>query len=69
VVERQGVGLALGTHVQEELRSGQLIKCHAGLRTRFAYYLVRRRGRLAPERIRLFRDWLFGQIHLDAASG
>jgi LysR family transcriptional regulator, glycine cleavage system transcriptional activator len=66
-IDGQGVALALGAHVQTELSSGQLLKCHAGLRTRFAYYFVRRRGR-APAKIRVFRDWLFEQIQSDASA-
>lgn len=62
-VEGHGVALALATHVDSELRSGELVACQASVRTKFAYYFVTRRARELPPKIQRFRDWLFGQVN------
>jgi LysR family glycine cleavage system transcriptional activator len=58
--EAQGVALALGTLVQKELDTGELVQCFPGLRARYAYYLVHPKM-AAPPRVTAFKTWLKAQ--------
>lgn len=60
-VQGQGVALALGTLVQAELRDGRLVRCHAGQRARFAYYLVHPDADPVPTKVAAFKEWMHRQ--------
>lgn len=62
--EGQGVALALGTLVQKELDTGELIQCFPGLRARYAYYLVHPRGPV-PANVAAFKTWLKAQARVE----
>jgi len=57
-VEGHGVALALGSHVERELALGELVKIQPGATTRYAYYIVHRRERALPAKVREFKRWL-----------
>lgn len=58
----QGVALALGTLVQAELKSGELVQCHPSLNARRAYYLVHPEQDPLPLKVEAFKAWLKEEI-------
>lgn len=61
---RNGQGLALGWRffVDDDLNAGRLTRpIAAGLKTHFAYYLVRRYNRPESPQARAFRSWLIAE--------
>jgi LysR family glycine cleavage system transcriptional activator len=57
-VEGQGVALALGVLVENELKTGELVQCFPGLRARYAYYLVHPQQNPLPPKVEAFKAWL-----------
>ena len=57
-VDGQGVALALGMLVQAELKSGELVQCHPGLKARYAYYLVHPQQGTLPPKTAAFKAWI-----------
>lgn len=62
--EGQGIALALGALVKQELRTGELVQCLPGVRARYAYYVVHPKM-VAPPRVTAFKAWLKSQAQAD----
>ncbi len=60
----QGIALALGALVKQELHTGELVQCLPGIRARYAYYAVHPKT-VAPPRVTAFTAWLKSQAQAD----
>ncbi len=62
-VEGQGIALASGLLVADDLRGGRLTRpLDVGIPSDFAYYVVRPPARPATRYLRVFQNWLQGEV-------
>lgn len=68
-IEGQGVALASGSLVSDDLKAGRLVRpfgptiCEA---TAFSYYLVYPQANAESPKVKAFRDWIMAEIAKDA---
>jgi LysR family transcriptional regulator, glycine cleavage system transcriptional activator len=62
-IEGQGIALARGLLVADDLAAGRLVPCCGpSLPSDSAYYFVRPAGKPAPPKVEAFKDWLLAAI-------
>ncbi len=62
-IQGEGVALARSALVEDDLKTGQLIKpFEISLPVEFAYYIVYPEEHLSRPKVKAFRDWLFSEV-------
>ncbi len=62
-IQGEGVALARSSLVEDDLKSGHLIKpFEISLPVEFAYYVVYPEQHLSRPKVKVFRDWLFSEV-------
>ena len=70
-IEGQGVALASGSLVSDDLKAGRLVRpfgptiCEA---TAFSYYLVYPQANAESPKVKAFRDWIMAEIAMDTET-
>jgi LysR family glycine cleavage system transcriptional activator len=68
-VQGQGVLLGRSALVSADLAAGRLVRpFDLALKSRWKYYVVYPDGAMQHQKVKAFRDWLFSEMAIDAAS-